>query len=104
MQRRRRPSSHSVVAIDADDFLAPLLQAILVNNDSRRRRHTPHPPSHNVGGATNTLPVIRVNATTWFRNSSTTDRIRVDPRYEHGYNNFQSPLHLYDLCELTLQL
>lgn len=103
MQQSRRSSSHSVVAIDANDFLSPLLQVILVNNDSRRRRRTPPPPTHNVGGATNTLPVIRVNTNTWFRNSSTTDRIRMDPRYEPGYKNFQSPLHVYALCELTFQ-
>ncbi|CAO3685338.1 unnamed protein product [Umbelopsis ramanniana] len=89
MQQSQRSSSHSVVAIDANDFLSPLLQVILVNNDSRRRRRTPPPPSNNVGGATNTLPVIRVNTTTWFQNSSTTDRIRMDPRYEPGHNEMQ---------------
>ncbi|KAI8578175.1 hypothetical protein K450DRAFT_248467 [Umbelopsis ramanniana AG] len=93
MQQSRSSSSYSVIPIDANVFFSPLLQAILVNNDSRRRRQASHIPPPNTSGVTNTLPVVMINTTRWVYTSVIADRMPMDSPYEYGHNGMRQDTH-----------
>ncbi|KAI9279487.1 hypothetical protein BC943DRAFT_331670 [Umbelopsis sp. AD052] len=89
----RSSSSSSLVAMNTDDFFSPLLQATLVNNDSRRHIQTPHIAPHFTSSATHTLPVIMINSTGLFHSSVVAGRVPTDPALEYSHYEMRQGTH-----------